>query len=247
MTTSPKSAWDRGVTLSEAVEVYSSDELWRQIEPLNERYLLVMPADLPPEPIKREPQPLLEVSPTEDYPKFLELLEKLKAEIISLLRNGELLGVGFLRPKHRGVEPRWISANHWNEGCRPSWDNSELWADGKVFTDVRVVRPQVPTTISEGSDTQAIHLAPSPGLNRSERPSRSPEIKAAYEELKSDGGIDFSNSLRANLPVIQSRVHSRAGSDPTSTKDLEYNAVRKAIGAKFQTDKAEKASSKSPS
>lgn len=38
--------------------------------------------------------------------------------------------------------------------------------------------------------------------------------------------------------MIQQRVHKRAGSDPTSTKDLEYEAVRKAIGADFQRDKA---------
>ena len=244
MTTPPKSAWDRGVTLAEALETYSSDELWRQIEPLNEKYLLVMPADLPPEPIRPEPQPLLAVSPIEDYPKFLELLEKLRAEIISLLGNGELLGVGFLRPKHRGTEPMWISADCWNEGGRISWDNSELWVYGKIFAEVRIVRPRVPTAIGENSTAQVVQLAPSPGRNRSGRPTRAPEIKAAYEELKSEGGIDFGSSVRANLPAIRSRVNQKAGSDPASTQGLEYEAVRKAIGAEFQRDKAERNPSK---
>lgn len=244
MTALPKSAWDQGVTLSEALEIYSSDELWQQIEPLNEKYLLVMPEDLPPEAIKWGPQTPLAVSPTQDYPKFLELHEKLKAEIRSLLRNGELLGVGFLRPQHHGTEPMWISADCWNEGGRISWDNSELWVHGKIFADIRVVRPRVPTTISESSIAQVVQLAPSPGQNRSGRPTRAPEIKAAYEELNSEGRIDFSNSLRANLPVIQSRVHSRAGSDSKLTTGLEYNAVRKAIGAEFQKEKAERNPSK---
>ncbi|MGH6973239.1 MAG: hypothetical protein ACRED7_11880, partial [Stellaceae bacterium] len=143
-----------------------------------------------------------------------------------------------------GTEPMWISADCWNEGGRISWDNSELWVHGKIFADIRVVRPRVPTTISESSIAQVVQLAPSPGQNRSGRPTRAPEIKAAYEELNSEGRIDFSNSLRANLPVIQSRVHSRAGSDSKLTTGLEYNAVRKAIGAEFQKEKAERNPSK---
>ncbi len=231
------------MSLSEALEMYSSEEIWREFETLHEKLFPEIPADLPLQPIKWEPQPPLAVSPTEELPKYFGLHEKLKAEIIVLLRKGELLGVGFIRPKYRDAEPRWISANYWNDGCQISWDNSELWAHGKVFADVRVVRPQVPTTISDESDTQAIRLAASPGRNRSGRPSRASEIKAAYEELKLEDKIDFS-SLRANLSAIQSRVHTRAGSDPTSTKDLEYNAVRKAISAEFRKDKAERASSK---
>ena len=246
MTTPPKTAWDQGVPLSATLEMYSSEELWREFETLREKFDSVIPADFPHELFKEVPQPALAVSPAEEASKYLGLHDKLKAEIIALLRNGKLLGVGFLRPKNRDAEPRWISANHWNDGYKISWDKSELWADGKVFMDVRVVRPHVSTTISEGSDTQDIRLAPPPGRNRPGRPSRASEIKAAYKELKLESKIDFS-SIDANLLTIQARVHSRAGEDSTSTKDLEYDAVRKAITADFHRDKAEHESSQSSS
>lgn len=171
MMTSPKSAWDQGVTLSEALEMYSSDELWRAFETLHEKLLLTIPADHADEPIKWDSQPLLTFSPIEEFGKYMGLHKKLKDEIISLLRIGELLGVGFFRQKYHGAEPIWISANNWNEGCRISWDISDLWINGKIFTEVHVVRPRVPTTISGDSAAQAIQLAPPPGRKRSGRPT----------------------------------------------------------------------------
>lgn len=174
--TSPKSAWDQGVTLSEALEMYSSDELWRAFETLHEKLLPTIPADHSDEPIKWDPQSSLTHSPMEEFGKYMGLHKKLKNEIISLLRIGELLGVGFFRPKYRGAEPIWISANNWNEGCRISWDSSDLWIHGKIFMEVRVVRPRVPITISRDSAAQAIQLAPSPRRKRSRRPTRANEI-----------------------------------------------------------------------
>jgi len=244
MTTLPKAAWDQGVTISEAVETYSSDELWGQFETLHEKLFPEIPADLPQEPIDWNPQPLLAASPTEEFPKYLEIQERLKAEIITLLRNGDLLGVGFLRPKYRGSEPMWISADCWNPAARISWENSELWVYGKIFAEIRIVRPRNRVAISDNSATEAIRLAPFPGRDRAGRPTRANEIKAAYDELKLEGRIDFS-SLRANLGEIQSRVQKRAGVDSNLTTGLRYNAVRKAIGAEFQKDKAERASQKS--
>lgn len=243
MTSLSKIAWDRGVKLSEALEMFSSDELWREFETLHEKLFPEIPADLRPEPIKWEPQPQLAVSPTAELPKYLELRKKVETEIIGFLRTGKLLGVGFLKPNFRGAEPRWISANDWNDGCKISWDNSGLYTKDKDFTDVRVVRPKVPISISDASDMQAIQLAPFPGRNRSGRPSLASEIKTAYEELKSEDKLDF-GSLRANLSAIQFRVNKRIGADPASTKDLRYNAVRKAIGEEFLRDKLENDSSK---
>jgi|ERR1700733_1202675 len=248
MTTLPKAAWDRGKSLSAALETFSSDDLWQEFEPLHEKFTETIPTDFPHEKIKLEPQPLLELSPTEEFPKYLALLERLKSEIVVFLRTGKLLGVGFLRPKNRGAEPRWISADYWNDGYKNkiSWENSELWSDGKVFTDVRVVRPQVPITIGEGADNQNIQLAPSPSRKRPGRPSLASEIKAAYDELKSEGKIDF-GSIGANVSAIKFRVCSRAGLDPTSTKGLEYDAIRKVITTDFRKDKTEHKSLKSPS
>lgn len=244
MTTLPKSAWDQGVTISEAIETYSNDELWGQFETLHEKLFPEIPADLPQEPIDWNPQPLLEASPTVEFPKYLEIRERLKAEIIALLRNGTLLGIGFLRPKYRGSEPMWISADCWIADARISWENSELWVHGKIFAEIRVVRPHDRVSISDSSATQAVRLAPIPGPNRAGRPTRANEIKAAYDELKLEGRINFS-SLRANLGDIQSHVQKRAGADSKLLTGLQYNAVRKAIGAEFQKDKAERVSSKS--
>src|SRR5208282_4634086 len=99
MTTPPKSAWDQGVTLSEALEMYSSDELWRAFETLHKKFIPTIPADHPDELIKWAPQPPLVFSPMKEFGKYMGLHKKLKDEIISLLRIGELLGVGFLRQK----------------------------------------------------------------------------------------------------------------------------------------------------
>jgi hypothetical protein len=226
--------------------MYSSEALWREFERLHEKLFPEIPADLPPEPIRWESQPQLAVSPTAELPKYQELQKNIEIEIIGLLRTGGLLGVGFLKPKFRGAEPRWIPANDWNDDCKISWENSGLYSKDKDYADVHVVRPKVPISISAASDMLAIQLAPSPGRNRSGRPSLASEIKAAYEELKSEDKIDF-GSIGANVAAIKSRVCSRFGLDPASTKSLKYDAVRKVITADFRKDKIEYKSSKLPS
>lgn len=159
------------MTLSEALEMYSSDELWRAFKTLHEKFIPTIPADHSDEPSKWDSQPPLAFSPTKEFGKYMGLHKKLKDEIISLLKIGELLGVGFLRQKYHGAEPMWISANNWNKDCRISWDSSDLWIHGKIFTKVRIVRPRIPTIISGVSAVHAIQLAPSPGRKRSGCPT----------------------------------------------------------------------------
>ena len=76
MTTPPKTAWDQGVPLSETLEMYSSEELWREFEPFHEKFSSVIPADFPREPFKKESQPALTVSPAEEASKYARASRK---------------------------------------------------------------------------------------------------------------------------------------------------------------------------
>jgi hypothetical protein len=219
MTGPTLSAWNEGVSLWNAVEKYSNEQLWNEY--------IILDDDL--------------FSPRENYPdpvnNFQELAQKhtiignqLTSEILTLLKTGLLLAVAYRSPRLRHQDPVLIDSDSWRRG-KVNWERSELWIDGNRFEEVRVLRPPASKTAEAIAAISPAEPQRSPG-----RPSRAKEIKAAYTEVRDAGKIDFALSLNANLPTIQQGVHALSGN--LSNEGLKYEAIRHAVGKQFRRDKA---------
>lgn len=68
------------------------------------------------------------------------------------------------------------------------------------------------------------------------RPSLKEKIIAAYEFLKKEGSIDYSKTLKSHTEIIQKTVQA-LNPEITDTAGMAHEAIRRAIGENFKTDK----------
>lgn len=242
MTTPVQAAWKNGVVLWDALKTFPDLERVNRYIELWDRVFPQIPKDLSLRPITFEPQPLLAEDPTKLYWELDKLQKTLQSEILNLLERGHLLGIGYTTPRYRDAEPVWIDAALWNGG-RVSWDDSELWTADKQFSEVRIVRPMVPS-LTPSLTTPAIELELGEPTKRG-RPPSGPAIRSAYAAAKAAHKIDFSRSLADNLSVIQSYADVPIKTGSSAPRGFGYDAVRRAIGEEFKRDKAQATSAKS--
>jgi len=68
------------------------------------------------------------------------------------------------------------------------------------------------------------------------RPSLKEKINAAYEFLKKEGSIDYSKTLKSHTEIIQKTVQA-LNPEITDTAGMAHEAIRRAVGENFKTDK----------
>lgn len=227
------SAWERGATLADALE-FSDPVLFAEFSALFEKlFSLIPPVDLRPLYANSPPLPL-PYDPVKDVPRLYEMEEHLKSKLIHMLKNGDLVSVGYPLPRNREQQPEWIPSNRWlKEGT--SWNTSGLWGEGYAYEDVRILRsPQ--STLAE-----IIAEVPDPEPYRRRGRPRSPRplILRAYEELRDKDRINF-NSLERNLPLIRAAVLRV----DNSAKGLGKQTVRSTISEQFARDREARGYSK---
>jgi hypothetical protein len=192
------------------------------------------------ESVARGPDPPLAEDPVKRYMLLAEqhtqIENQLKSEIVTLLRNGILLAAGYTSPRLRGRVPVWIEPECWATGTI-DWDQSELWVNGNRFEEVRIIR-----SYASGAAEAVASISPPQPPRRPGRPSRADEIRLAYDALRDAGKIDFTLSLRANLPTIREAVRTLGGT-PSDEQGLGDEVMRRIIGKQFKHDKETRMSS----
>src|ERR1700730_6221317 len=235
MTLPALSAWEEGVPLWGAVEKYSNESLWNEYVTLTNVLFPTISGDLIEEPGEPKPDPPLDEDPTQRFLKLNKrrslIEDQVKSEILTLLKMELLSAVAYTSPRLRGREPIWIEPACWGRG-KVDWNRSELWVDGSRFEDVRIIQPLASTAAEAVAARPPILPERKPG-----RPSRAEEVELAYAALRKVGKIDFTRSLKANLPTILRGVHELSR-NPANPRGLGYEAVRLAVGEQFQQDQA---------
>jgi hypothetical protein len=222
--------WHGGVTLFEALEVYADRELWTEYEALR---ALLMPT-LPPEDLIDELLKLADPA-TAELPadpglwkgQFERLDAAVKEGVIRQLAAGELLAIGYVRPRRRRDKPIWIPPPEWKHG-NVSWQKSELWVGGSGLQDVRVI----PSPSATARALVATLAAPSPP-RRAGPPSYQEQIVRAYETLCAEGEIEWS-SLKSNVERIAKLA--RLLLENPNARGFTRETIRKAIGERFARD-----------
>jgi hypothetical protein len=235
------SAWEDGVSLWGAVEKYTNEALWNQYVTLKDELHLTVRPEIFKQDFARGPDPPLDEDPVKRYQllyeKFVRIETQLTSEILTSLTIGVLLAVGYTSPRLRGRVPVWIEPECWGTG-KVDWAQSELWADGNRFEEVRIIQSHA----SAAAEAVA-SISPTKPPRHPGRPSRADEIRSAYKTLRDSGKINFMLSLRANLPTIREGVHALSG-NPSDQQGLGDEAMRRVLGEQFKRDQVERKGSR---
>ncbi len=229
MKQSAEQAWEEGIPLLDAIERYSPEEWWDRSVELRD----AIGPHFPDGPIVTPAPP----AGTSNISGFrLALLEALRGvqrelefAITDMLSGEKLRAVGYLKPRRRNAEPKWIPAPLWKIGMI-DWANSSLTWEDATYGDVRVIpSPEIRDT--ENLETEEKR-------RKARGHSLEEHIKAVYGELKRTGKINF-RSLRINERAIQNGVHARLNPTQPSAKirGIKYEAIRTSESAIRQQER----------
>lgn len=155
--------------------------------------------------------------PIESAEELTALSEELKLQTISWIQEGLLKAYGFAVPRTPEAQPVEVPLDLWNS--RVSWENNFVEGQGLRIDAVRVF----PSHWLEPDETKR------PG-----RPSRVDEVLRAYENLISNGKIDFATmSLKAVASLVQKRTQELAPNHPDGLKGIGDKAIQNAISEDF--------------
>lgn len=138
------------------------------------------------------------------------------------IREHNLLAYGFACPRKSNDQPVLVPPDLWS-GFR-GWNKGDhLEHNGLRIEAIKLI---------------PAHWLHSKDTPRQGRPSRTDEIKSAYEQLKEMGQIDFKNSsLKAVASQVSEYAQISNPSHPDGDKGLSYLTVRKVILDDFHAEK----------
>jgi hypothetical protein len=153
----------QGLTLSQALERYSSSDDWKTYQELEPYRLTVVFLDkgyLTPEEQK--------------YFDFLQLQNRLETHICELLGSGELVASGHVQPLTLNAERVTVSPDKWRL-LSVDFENSTAKGHGLFLVDITVGEPA--SFVGKGRKPDSI--------------SKKQEIHFAFEELLNAGKVNF--------------------------------------------------------
>jgi hypothetical protein len=141
---------------------------------------------------------------------------------IKQLLSGKLIAAGFISPRGVTDEPQLIPPDIWELGTI-NFSKSFIQSGSIKFESVRISKP----SNKRISDTRQLNNTSRPVG----RPASRNNIISAYEELKSEGVIDYSKPMTHAYPIIQERLFKKY----KTKKGFRQEAIRLAIHEDFQT------------
>ncbi|MFY8093268.1 MAG: hypothetical protein ACOVN0_07290 [Niveispirillum sp.] len=167
------------------------------------------------------------VAPTAIGPTgaFHTLTQQLQARCVHLVRSGQLVAVGYAVPRAVTDKLAQVPDDLWLR--RVNWDKGIISGSGLRMEDVRIARAQTVAT-KPAQMMASLKLAAevvAPG-----RPSKEPEIIAAFEKLRAAGQIDPSRPRVQHYDLIRKTI------DPSyndKTPGLSTNAMQRILKPYF--------------
>jgi len=195
----PQEAYNLGVPLNEALEKYGN---WRKFNSANYSLPCPMPKDLEdnagalPDLIKNLSDVLIEPG---------RQRHAISEDFKNQLEAKELIGIGYLSPRNISDTPQLIPADIWKLG-KVDYSKSEIKSGSLRFESIRIIQPHKNNELSSSNDNRELRIDPP---NPVGRPSSRDKIIEAYEQLKSEGAINYSKPMTHAYPVIQERLFEK--------------------------------------
>ena len=160
-----------------------------------------------------------------DFYKYeRNILENLTNKIIS----GELLSIGYDESAVGQPFPDLFSLSIWPPD-KINFKSSSIVYDDVIYSSVRINKSPTTNKIISSLNNKV-------GDKQIGRPSKKNNIIEAYEYLKKEENIDYSKTLKSHTEIIQKTVQS-LHPNIEDTAGMQHEAIRRAIGERFKTDK----------
>lgn len=156
---------------------------------------------------------------------FQSLTQQLQARCVQLIRDGHLVAVGYAVPRVVTDNPAQVPDDMWSHLV--NWGNGTVSGNGLRMEAVRLahVKTVIATPAQVTAPLKLAAEAASPG-----RPSREPEVIAAFEKLRAAGKIDSSRPRARHYDLIRKTI------DPSysdRTPGLSKNSMQRILKTHF--------------
>lgn len=165
--------------------------------------------------------------------------DQLKWDLLNKIMTEKVIGLGYEHPVKASDEPQIIPLHVWPQKIKDiNWDDSSISKNGVSFSNIRLIKK----VALKKADTNIANIKKlsSPKIKIEDkkigRPSLKNKIIEAYVYLKKQGKIDYSKALSSHTELIQRAVQIQFP-EITSTRGMETEAIRRAIGDMFKHDK----------
>lgn len=220
----PQEAFELGVTLDKALDKFGKLQKFRS-QPYTPPYPMPKPEDVRPEDLQKV------------FSNFVDTLAEpgrqrhaAEEEIKQQLTKGKLLGVGFISPRSVNDAPTAIPSDLWAL-AKFNYDKSEIQSGSLKFENVRIAKLPANKQVTQPATINNVYSFSTKTRRPVGRPTSRDKIKEAYEELKAEGGIDFTKPMTHAYPLIQARLAAKHKTD----RGFKDEAVRKAISDDFHS------------
>lgn len=164
---------------------------------------------------------------------------ELKWDIINKILSEKLIGLGYESPIKSSDLPQIIPIHVWPEKITDfDWKESSFSNNGVEFLKIKLIKfNELKKEINSKNEKKEIKL---PDIKVKDkvvgRPSIKDKIIEAYENLKTNGKIDFCKTLKSHTELIQQTVKTLTP-DIVDNKGMQHEAIRRTIGDQFKADK----------
>lgn len=228
--------WKKGKTLYSAIYFFTSYELQKKYDDLEQQDKLKSPSSQNPIEILTIQRSLADVSEMIFcQQKRDSVRDELKWNLLGNILSEKIIGLGYEAPVKTDSKPKVIPLNFWPRNIKNiDWENSSFLKHGINFFDIRLIKK---SKLKKRSENKKEILLPKTLISNKKvgRPHSGNELNAAYDLLKINNRIDFSQSLKAHEKLIQDTIKMLRQSDDASGAD--YKTICKYLGTRFKQDK----------
>ena len=230
MTLLASRAWKSADTLLSAVEKYSPAELWNRYVEL---WAVSQESSWPSYFVT--PSLPDGTTPNSDSPlgalrEQQNLRRELTSAIIRMLSDKQLIGVGYLTPKHRGDQPAWIPSKYWKT-AQIGWNLSELRFADVAYQDVRVLHSR---DFRDGARRKSRNTNRADAPLEKGRPSRTSQIIAAWDALVEEEKIPQTGTLNHLFTRVRAKVHRLYPNDNTDDEGLGDKLLYQVLSPRYK-------------
>lgn len=152
------------------------------------------------------------------------LTGELQARCVRLIRSGDILAFAYVAPRALTDMPVPVPDDLWQQPV--NWGNGTVSAHGLRMESVRLVLAQwIPTIMANHNAKQVSAITPKPAPRG--RPTKRPDIIAAFQQLVAAGRIQAGMKLSDCYPLVRALVKESVGGTDDGMNAKTLHAILK--------------------
>lgn len=157
---------------------------------------------------------------------FRQVEDEQKRLVLAAVKQGALLAYGYQAPRRLEDQPVAVPLALWRQVVR--WNTNEIEGEGLKIIGVRLISLRTVQSLCNDSP---------PAQDRG-RPTREPEILAAYDTLIRSGIVKPDDTVKTKAAAIRAHVKSQHAGPDSRTDGLSDEAIRRALKSHPQSTKS---------